>query len=91
MGKSIQKERIGPYEMSVKEFYAKMTSDSLEEKGYCEVQRSGENRRRDDDEATPEEEAKVKMKEIELILIGRRSLMRQLLRGIVVGEKFYDA
>ncbi|GAB2294879.1 hypothetical protein Dimus_029072 [Dionaea muscipula] len=26
----------------VKEFYAKMTSDSLEEKGYCEVQRSGE-------------------------------------------------
>ncbi|GAB2266449.1 hypothetical protein Dimus_001457 [Dionaea muscipula] len=42
---------------------------------------SGENRRRDDDEATPEEEAKVKMKEIELILIGRRSLMRQPLRG----------
>ncbi|GAB2299795.1 hypothetical protein Dimus_033849 [Dionaea muscipula] len=42
---------------------------------------SGENRRRDDDEAAPEEEAKVKMKEIELILTGRRSLMRQLLRG----------
>ncbi|GAB2295170.1 hypothetical protein Dimus_029344 [Dionaea muscipula] len=42
---------------------------------------SGENRRRDDDEAAPEEEAKVKMKEIELILTGRRSLMRQPLRG----------
>ncbi|GAB2271381.1 hypothetical protein Dimus_006220 [Dionaea muscipula] len=32
---------------------------------------SGENRRRDDDEATPEEEAKVKMKEIESTLTGR--------------------
>ncbi|GAB2271045.1 hypothetical protein Dimus_005895, partial [Dionaea muscipula] len=42
---------------------------------------SGENRRRDDDEAAPEEEAKVKMKEIRLILTGRQSLMRQLLRG----------
>ncbi|GAB2275499.1 hypothetical protein Dimus_010257 [Dionaea muscipula] len=52
---------------------------------------SGENRRRDDDEVAQEEEAKVKMKEIELILIGRRSLMRQLLRGIGVGEKYYDA
>ncbi|GAB2303686.1 hypothetical protein Dimus_037671, partial [Dionaea muscipula] len=34
-------ERIGPYEIFVKEFYAKMTSDSLEEKGYCEVKVRG--------------------------------------------------
>ncbi|GAB2271169.1 hypothetical protein Dimus_006013 [Dionaea muscipula] len=42
---------------------------------------SGENRRRDDDEALQRKRQKVKMKEIELILIGRRSLMRQPLRG----------
>ncbi|GAB2302317.1 hypothetical protein Dimus_036331 [Dionaea muscipula] len=33
---------------------------------------SGENRRRDDDEATPEEEAKVMMKGTGMTLIGRR-------------------
>ncbi|GAB2286089.1 hypothetical protein Dimus_020513 [Dionaea muscipula] len=58
--------------------------DVWEESKYIkplEITRSGENRRRDDDEATQEEEAKVKMKEIELILIGRRSLMRQLVEG----------
>ncbi|GAB2267893.1 hypothetical protein Dimus_002868 [Dionaea muscipula] len=102
MGKSIQKERIGPYEIVVKEFYAKMTvihlkkkdivkskvrgveiefdheklatilgihgnngireyvKDVWEESKYIkplEITGSGENRRRDDDEATQEEEA----------------------------------
>ncbi|GAB2301318.1 hypothetical protein Dimus_035349 [Dionaea muscipula] len=42
---------------------------------------SGENRRRDDDEALQRKRQKVKMKEIKLILTWRRSLMRQLLRG----------
>ncbi|GAB2288229.1 hypothetical protein Dimus_022570 [Dionaea muscipula] len=32
MGKSFQKERIGPYEMSVKEFYAKMSMIHLKKK-----------------------------------------------------------
>ncbi|GAB2295411.1 hypothetical protein Dimus_029580 [Dionaea muscipula] len=56
MGKSFQKERIGPYRCC-KGILCKDDSDSFEEKGCCEVKRSGENRRRDDDVNAPEEEA----------------------------------
>ncbi|GAB2271137.1 hypothetical protein Dimus_005984 [Dionaea muscipula] len=40
MGKSFQKERIGPYRCC-KGILCKDVSDSLEEKGYCEVQTFG--------------------------------------------------
>ncbi|GAB2280759.1 hypothetical protein Dimus_015385 [Dionaea muscipula] len=41
MGKSIQKERIGPYEIFVKEFYAKMTVIHLKKKDIVKSKNNG--------------------------------------------------
>ncbi|GAB2299551.1 hypothetical protein Dimus_033616 [Dionaea muscipula] len=79
MGKSIQKERIGRYEIFVKEFYAKMTVIHLKKKDI--VKSNGENRRRDDDEATQEEEAEGEDEGNRVDFGGRRSLMRQAVEG----------
>ncbi|GAB2301493.1 hypothetical protein Dimus_035512 [Dionaea muscipula] len=124
MGKSIQKERIGPYEIFVKEFYAKMTMIHLKKKeivkskvrgveiefdheklakilgihrnnGICEYVKDvwEESKYIKPLEITRRRKRrKVKMKEIGLILAGRRSLMRQAVEGESgSGEKFYDA
>ncbi|GAB2281489.1 hypothetical protein Dimus_016076 [Dionaea muscipula] len=70
----------------------KNVSGPFEEKGYCEIQRSGENRRRDDDVDAPEGEAEEEEERNQDDFDWEAVIDEAAVEGESgSGEKFYDA